>query len=107
MKRPSAPGTRTSPDVEIIALTPHALWIWVRGRELMLDYARFPWFRGASIADVERCELSFEHLHWPHLDIDLHLDSLTDPERFPLLSKVSVRGSTARAARRPKATPHR
>jgi hypothetical protein len=86
MRKSSVRGARTS--AEVLGLTPHALWLLVGGKEYMLDFKRFPWFRSAAIADV--CDLTFEHgyhLHWPKLDIDLHLDSLEHPERFPLLSK--------------------
>jgi len=88
MRRSSVRGTSTSADVDFLGLTPHALWIMVRGREYMLDYARFPWFRAASVADVAQIELRFDHLRWPALDVDLHLDSLEHPEQFPLVSKV-------------------
>ncbi len=98
MKKSSARGASTSREFEVLALTPHALWICVRGREHMLDYGRFPWFRNANIEDVERCELRFDHLYWPRLDVDLHLDSLEDPGRFPLVSKVAVRPAKKRGA---------
>jgi len=62
----------------------------------MLDYRRFPWFRDATIRDVMHIELRFDHLYWPTLDVDLHLDSLSEPERFPLMSKV--RGRTRAGA---------
>jgi hypothetical protein len=75
----------------VLALTPHALWIHVRGREYMLDFAKFPWFRKATIEEVQACELRFQHLHWPRLDVDLHLDSLEEPERFPLVSRPARR----------------
>lgn len=92
MTRSSAHGTRASAaDVEILGLMPHALWLSVREREYMLDYHRFPWFREASLADVQRVELRFEHLHWPTLDVDLHLDSLAEPERFPLVARRTAR----------------
>jgi hypothetical protein len=29
------------------------------------------------------------HLYWPDLDIDLAVDSLDHPERYPLVSRVS------------------
>lgn len=88
MPRSFARGASTSAEVEILGLTPHALWILVRGREYMLDYARFPWFSRATIRDVQRVELRFDHLHWPALDVDLHLDSLAEPERFPRVSRL-------------------
>ncbi len=87
MRKSFARGESTSAEVEILALTPNALWIMVRGVECMLDYRRFPWFRRATIDDVRRVELRFEHLHWPTLDVDLDVSSLKEPERFPLLSK--------------------
>lgn len=91
MRRSSARGTGTSAaDVEVLGLLPHALWLSVRGQEVMLDYRHFPWFRRASLEDALRVELRFDHLYWPALDVDLHLDSLAEPERFP------------RVARRPK-----
>jgi hypothetical protein len=71
----------------------------------MLDFARFPWFRAATIADV--CEVTVEHgyhLRWPRLDVDLHLESLEHPERFPLVSKVSAKRPTAKRTPR-RATP--
>jgi hypothetical protein len=59
----------------------------VGNRELMLDFERFPWFASASIKDVCDVELLHEqHLHWPKLDVDLHLDSIEHPERFPLVA---------------------
>lgn len=29
--------------------------------------------------------ISESHLHWPDLDVDLELDSLSDLERYPLV----------------------
>lgn len=88
MPKSSGRGTSTSVEVEILGLTPHALWLLVGGHEYMLDFARFPWFRHASIEQIQHVELRFGHLHWPTLDVDLHLESLGDPERFPLVSRA-------------------
>jgi hypothetical protein len=87
MLRSRARGERTSSRLEVLGLTPHALWLSIDGEERMLDYARFPWFRHATIEDVQQVELRFEHLYWPTLDVDLHLDSLQHPERFPLVAR--------------------
>ena len=73
--------------IEILGLTPHALWLLIRGQEYMLDFVHFPWFRQASIEDVQTVEMHFDHLYWPTLDVDLHLDSLAHPERFPLVAR--------------------
>ena len=58
------------------------------GRELYLPFEDFPWFKDATvaqIADIERP--GREHLHWPALDVDLTLDSIEHPERYPLVSR--------------------
>jgi hypothetical protein len=31
-----------------------------------------------------------DHLYWPDLDIDLAVESIEHPERFPLVSKVEM-----------------
>lgn len=88
MRKSSARGARTSPEVQVLGLTPHALWLMVRNRELMLDFKNFPWFRRATMDQV--CDVALhhgQHLHWPQLDVDLHLDSIEHPERFPLIAR--------------------
>ena len=92
MAKSSARGARTS--VEVLGLTPHALWLMVGEQELMLDFTRFPWFAKASVEDV--CDVKLlhgEHLHWGRLDVDLHVDSIEHPERFPLVAGGRRRGS--------------
>lgn len=100
MPKSSPRGSATSAEVTVLGLTPHALWLLVNGREHMLDYTRFPWFRDASMREVLDVRLEFGvHLRWPTLDVDLHVDSLEHPERFPLASRE--RPAPARRRRRP------
>jgi hypothetical protein len=48
----------------------------------------FPWFQDASIRQLTNVELpSPNHLYWPALDIDLAVESLDHPERYPLVSR--------------------
>ncbi len=101
MPRSSRRGVPGSADAEVLGLTPHALWLAVGGRELMLDFKRFPWFADATIADVRDVQLLHgDHLHWPRLDVDLHLESLEHPERFPLVARGHRRPVRAGAKRR-------
>jgi hypothetical protein len=49
-----------------------------------------PWFQSAPISKLLRVEQpSAQHLYWPDLDIDLALESIRHPERFPLVSRVA------------------
>ncbi|HEX3594717.1 MAG TPA: DUF2442 domain-containing protein [Polyangiaceae bacterium] len=90
MPKSSKRGARTSGEAEVAGVTPHAVWVLAGGRELMLDFARFPWFSDATMAEI--CDVEFlhgQHLRWPKLDVDLHIDSVENPERFPLVSRTS------------------
>ena len=81
-------GKRTS-VVEVTNVSPRGLWFLLGDRELFLPFDKFPWFRGAPIAKLVRVELlSPDHLYWPGLDVDLAVESIEHPERFPLASKA-------------------
>lgn len=80
-------GTGTS-DVEVTHISAHGIWVYVRGSEHFLPYEDFPWFRQAKIQEVLHVELNHgSHLHWPELDVDLSVDSLDNPGRYPLVAE--------------------
>jgi hypothetical protein len=82
------PGKNTS-AVEVISISRFGFWLLVRGKEHFVAFELFPWFREAPVDQLLNVSLpSPHHLYWPELDIDLALDSLDHPERFPLVSKA-------------------
>ena len=54
-------------------------------REYFLPYERCPWFEKAPAKDVFNMTFDGEDLRWPALDVDLEIDSLRHPERYPLI----------------------
>jgi hypothetical protein len=57
----------------------------VLGEEFFLPFEEYPWFQDARIREIQNVELLFDsHLHWPDLDVDLELEALAHPERYPL-----------------------
>jgi hypothetical protein len=81
------PGTTTSAP-EVTNISRHGFWLLIDGRELFLAFEYFPWFKNApvnAILEVERPHL--HHLRWPKLDVDLTVDSVEHPERYPLQAK--------------------
>jgi hypothetical protein len=88
----------------------HGFWLLVDAREMFLSFKDFPWFGEATVRQITHVERpSPHHLYWPDLDIDLAVDSIEHPERYPLVSKVqpvrrpqptTARDSTRRASRR-------
>ncbi len=86
--RSEALGTNTS-VVEVTNISQHGFWILLKDKELFVLFREFPWFRDASVGAILNIELPHPgHLYWPDLDIDLAVESIEHPERFPLVSKV-------------------
>ena len=84
----AARGKRTS-GAEVTTVTTAGFSLLVAGREHFVTFRDFPWFRDASIAQLTNVELpSPHHLYWPDLDVDLAVESLHNPEKFPLVSKA-------------------
>jgi len=83
------PGTSTS-AVEVTNISARGVWLLLGDRELFMAFTEFPWFAEApnrAILHVERPRP--HHLYWPDLDIDLAVESVEHPERYPLRSRVS------------------
>jgi hypothetical protein len=74
---------------EVLNISRHGFWLMVRGREYFLDFDLFPWFRSATVEQLCALELLHEeHLYWPSLDVDLNLDRIIHPEKYPLVAGV-------------------
>ncbi len=75
-------------EVEVTNVSQHGFWLLIDKRELFVPFAQFPWFREVPIGKLLNVELPHpHHLYWPDLDVDLAVESIEHPERFPLLSK--------------------
>lgn len=85
-------GTNISP-VEVSGVTRHGFWLLLDDEELFVPFAEFPWFRSASVERIFHVERPQpHHLYWPELDVDLDVESIRHPERFPLVSAVESVG---------------
>lgn len=77
--------------IEVSLVSNQGFWLLAADEELFLSYADFPWFKQATIAQITNVERpSADHLYWPSLDIDLSVESVRDPSKFPLISKVKA-----------------
>ncbi len=77
---------RSTSAVEVTHISRHGLWLLVADREYFLPYDQFPWFRDARLREIQDVELLHgSHLHWPALDVDLCLESLENPNAYPLV----------------------
>ena len=81
-------GGKITLEVEVTQIHKQGIWLLIGEKELFLSFENFPWFRNASVGAIHNVELVNErHLHWPDLDIDLAVESIEHPERFPLIAK--------------------
>ena len=84
-----APGKNTSP-VEVTNISAHGIWLLANGKEYFLSFEDFPWFKDQTIKTITHVEeQSNGHFHWPDLDIDLTIEIIKNPERFPLRAKAT------------------
>lgn len=80
-------GQHTS-KAEVSHINMHGLWLCVEDQEYFLAHNDYPWFRDATIKEVLNVVLLHgHHLCWPDLDVDLELDSLENPQEYPLIYK--------------------
>jgi hypothetical protein len=83
----SSRGDDTS-RVEVTNISSHGVWLLVHGEELFLAYDQFPWFREAAVRAITNVtEPRTGHLYWPEIDVDLGVEAIRHPERFPLVSR--------------------
>jgi hypothetical protein len=70
------------------------------GRELFLPFAHFPWFQEVAIGQLLKVESPQpHHLYWPELDVDIAVESIEHPDRYPLVSKVRSNSAAQRLGR--------
>ena len=101
---------------EVTNVSSHGFWVFLQpqNRELFLPFREFPWFADASIRELSLIEVEHGHiLRWPELDVDLDVDRIDHPERYPLIARnqrsltVQSRRTSAMAKRPRTAKPRR
>ncbi len=97
-------GKPTS-NVEVTNVSSVGFWLFINDCELFVAFDQFPWFREASIRELVNVQRPHsQHLYWPDLDVDLAVESIEHPEKYPLVSRArpNRRMQPARAAGPPK-----
>jgi hypothetical protein len=90
------PGTSTS-EVEVVNVSRHEIWLLAGQREFLLPYEDFLCFKDVPIGKIINVEQHTPgHFYWPDLDVDLGLESIEHPERFPLKAQLTSNPSLER-----------
>lgn len=80
-------GNNISP-AEVTHISSHGVWLLTRTEELFMSYEDFPWFKSQPVNAILRVEEpSPNHFYWPDIDVDLTMDMIKHPDRFPLQAR--------------------
>lgn len=76
-------------SVSVENITPFGIWLYVNKEEYFLSYKDYPYFKDQTLNSIQNVQLLHGyHLYWPELDVDLEIDNLKNPEKYPLKSKI-------------------
>lgn len=74
-----------TPSVSVENITPFGIWLFVKRKEYFLNYKDYPFFREQVLSAIQDVQLLHGyHLYWPQLDVELEIDNLENPEKYPL-----------------------
>ena len=74
-------------EVEVTNVSKHGFWLLFGDEELFVAFSEFAWFADAPIRQLMHVELPQPyHLYWPELDVDLAVESIRNPQAFPLVA---------------------
>lgn len=76
--------------VSVLMINSQGMMLSVQGNDYFVSYNRVPWLRDARISSALNVRMSGpDAIEWPDLDVDLEIESLKHPERYPLVMKRS------------------
>ena len=80
-------GISTS-EVEVTGISAHGVWLLAGKEEVFLSYGDFPWFTDVSVREILNVQEPIPgHFYWPDLDVDLGMETIRHPDRFPLRAR--------------------
>ncbi|MBI4710085.1 MAG: DUF2442 domain-containing protein [Nitrospirae bacterium] len=75
-------------SVSVENISSFGIWLFVKGKEYFLSYEEYPYFKDQTLKSIQNVKLFHGfHLYWPDLDVDLEIDNLEHPEKYPRKSK--------------------
>lgn len=79
------PLGKNTEQFEITHISSNGVWLLSMDKELFMSYEDFPWFKDVPLRKILNAgEPHPCHFYWPDLDMDLTVETIEHPERFPL-----------------------
>ena len=84
------PGKNISPEsaleqAQITSIEQDGFWLLTEEGEFFVPFARYPAFQKAKVEQIFNFEQDNDAFYWSELDIDIELDALKNPEKYPLI----------------------
>ncbi|OHD57125.1 MAG: hypothetical protein A2Y33_09375 [Spirochaetes bacterium GWF1_51_8] len=80
----SANGISIS-EYEVTNIERLGFWLYVDDTEYFVSFDRFPAFKNAPVGQILNVKrLDPSQFNWPDLDIDVDIESLSAPDKYPL-----------------------
>ena len=77
--------------VNVRSIMPDGIFLSVLGKDYYISFERLPWFRDAKISDIINVSLLGDYaIRWDSLDVDLEIESLMFPEKYPIIMKRTL-----------------
>lgn len=77
-------------SVSVLMINSQGIMLSVLGNDYFVSYNRVPWLRNARISSALNVRMAGRNaIEWPDLDVDIEIESLKHPERYPLVMKNS------------------
>ncbi len=74
---------------KVLVVTANGMLISIPMGDYFLPYSQYPWFKDAKVSDVMNVKMvGDDDLRWEALDVDLEIDSIIHPEKYPLTYKA-------------------
>ncbi|HOE63185.1 MAG TPA: DUF2442 domain-containing protein [Candidatus Sumerlaeota bacterium] len=71
---------------EVTNIGAFGFWLMVEEQEYFVPFDDYPMFKKASVEQVFSFQqISPTQFHWHELDVDIELEALKEPNRFPLI----------------------
>ena len=84
----SLKSNSSNTSVSVLMINDKGLMLSVLGQDYFVSFNRLPWMKNATIRDVLDVRMcGHDAIEWSNLGIDLEIDSLKHPERYPLVMK--------------------
>jgi hypothetical protein len=83
-------GKNISPEnaleqAQLTSIEQDGFWLLTKEGEFFVPFERYPAFQKAKVEQIFDFEEDNEAFYWSTLDIDIELDALKHPEKYPLI----------------------